>query len=151
MAHCPYLHCSSMMFDSMGWGVPSILVVRIPDFHHIVIPPTGQKSPIGGPLQSAHVHQVSSDGGHVKLCHSGVIVVNKTLLISAAQEACLGTPCQTVDARLMCFHSTNKLGTADIPKLCMCVYRYNSMNMGWELRWNVVMNQVKMWEKERWN
>lgn len=116
-----YLHCSSMMFDSMGWGVPSILAVGVPNLYHVIIPPAGQKSPIGGPLQSTHVHQVSSDGGHVKLSHSGVVVVDEALLISTAQEACLRTPGQTVDTRLMCFHSTNKLGTADVPKLCMCI------------------------------
>ena len=53
----------------------------------------------------------------MKLSHSGVVVMDKALLISTAQEACLGTPGQTVDTRLMRLHSTNKLGIADIPKL----------------------------------
>ena len=96
-----------MMFDSMDWGVPSIFIIGVPDFYHIVIPPTGQKSPVGGPLQSTHIHHVCSDGGHVKLSHPGVIVVDKSLLVPAAQKTCLGTPGEAVDARLVRLHSTN--------------------------------------------
>lgn len=104
-----------MVLDSMGWGVPSVLAIGVPDFHHIVVPPTGQKSPIGGPLQSTHIHLVRSHRGHMKLSHPGVVVVDEPLLVPAAQEACLRTPGQAVDSRLMRLHSTNQLGIADVP------------------------------------
>ena len=48
--HPLYLHCSSMMFDSVGRGIPHVLAVGIPNIYHIIIPPAGQKSSVGGPL-----------------------------------------------------------------------------------------------------
>ena len=79
-----YLDCCCVMFDSMGWGIPSILAIGVPDFHYIVVPPAGQKSPVGGPLQSANIHLVCSHRGHVKLSHPGIVVVDEPLLVPAA-------------------------------------------------------------------
>ena len=57
----------------------------------------------------------------MKLCHPGVVVVDRPLLVSAAQKAGLGVPCQTVDSRLVGLHSTNKLGNTDVPELYMYI------------------------------
>ena len=87
-----YLDCCCMMFDSVGGGIPSVLAIGVPDLHNIVIPPAGQKSPVGGPLQSAHVHHVCSDRSHVKLSHPGIVVMEKSLLVPAAKQTCLWAP-----------------------------------------------------------
>lgn len=101
----------------MGGGIPHVFTVGVPDLHHIIIPPTGQKSPVWRPLQSADVHLVCPDRGDMELSHSGVVVVDEALLVSAAQEACLGTPGQAVNTTLVGSHSSNQLPIVDVPQL----------------------------------